>query len=68
MKDQGGRAAGTGGEVTGVITNLTFGPDGCGSQAIYVGSGGASEEEAPAYCGRQGPLEGIPEAGKVKKP
>ena len=50
---------GTGGEVTRVIINPTVGPDGCGGWAIYVGWGGASSQEAPAYHGRQGPLEGI---------
>ena len=50
-----------GGEVTGVITDLTVGPDGCGGQDIYVGQGGASQEEALTYCGRQGSPDGIPE-------
>ena len=35
-----------------VIANLTVGPDGCRGWAICFG-GGASEEEAPTYCGRQ---------------
>ena len=46
-----------GGEVARVITNLTFGPDGCGGQAIYVRWEGAGQEEAP-----------IDWAGKVKEP
>ena len=47
-------------EVTFIIANLTVGPDGCGGWAIYVGWGGASQEEAPTNCGRQSPPEGIP--------
>ena len=43
-------------------------PDGCGSWANYVGWGGASQEEALTYHGRQGSLERIPWTGKVKKP
>ena len=57
--DSRGRVAGGGGEVARVITNLTIGPDGCGSLAIYIGQGGASLQEAPTYHGRQGPPEGI---------
>ena len=60
--------AGRGGEVTGVITNLTVGPDGCGGWAIYISREGASQEEAPTYCGRQGPQKEFLKAGKVKKP
>ena len=53
-----GRVARGGGEVTRVIANLTV-PDGHRSQAIYVGRGAASSQEALTYCGRQGPPEGI---------
>ena len=59
QKDRGGRVTGTGGEVTRVIAKLTFGPDGCGGWAIYVGQGGTSSQETPTYHGRQGPPEGI---------
>ena len=55
----GGREAGGGGEVATVITYLTVGPDGCGGLAIYVGWGGASQEEALADCVRQSSLKGI---------
>ena len=58
------REAGRGGEVTGVITNLTVGPDGSGGWAIHVGWGGASQKEALTYHGRQGPPRGIPEGWK----
>ena len=51
---------GRGWEVTRVIINLTVTQDDCAGWAIYVGWGGASQEEALIYCGRQGPLEGIP--------
>ena len=37
-----------------------------GGQAICFG-GGASPEEAPTYCGRQSPLEGISLGWKSKK-
>ena len=67
-EDPGCREAGRDGEVIRVISNLTIGPDGCGGQTIHVGWGGASQEEAPTYHGRQDPLEGILRAGKVKKP
>ena len=50
----GGKEAGGCGQVTIIIATPTAGPDGCGGQAIYVGSGGSSD------CGRQRPLEGIP--------
>ena len=56
-----------GGEVTGVVTNLTVGPDGCGDWAIHVGQGGASQKEALTYHGRQGALEGIPEDYKCEE-
>ena len=49
---RGGTVRG-GGEVTCIIVNQTVGPDGCGSWAIYVGWGGASQEEGLTYCGRQ---------------
>ena len=52
----------------GVIAKLTVGPDGCGDQAIYIGWGGASQEEVPTYCGRQDPQKEFLRAGKVKKP
>ena len=58
-EDRGGKVTGTGGEVTGVNSKLTVGPDGCRGWAIYVRRGRASLQEAPAYHGRQGPLEGI---------
>ena len=29
--------------------------------------GGASQEEAPPYCGRQSPLEGVPHGQKSKE-
>ena len=41
-----------GGEVTTIIANLKVGPNGCGGQAIYVGQGGAGQEEALTYHGR----------------
>ena len=59
-----GREAGRGGEVTGVVTNLTVGPDGCRGWAIHVRQGRTSQKEAPTYTERQGPLEGIPEGWK----
>ena len=46
------------GKVPIVIANLTVGPDGCGGQTICF-RGGASQEEALPYCGRQSPPEGI---------
>ena len=52
--------AGGCGQVTVIITNPTVCPDGCRGWAIYIRSGGASQEEAPTDCGRQIPLEGIP--------
>ena len=58
-EDRGGGAAGTGEEVTGVISKPTVGPDGCRDWAIYVGWGEASSQEAPTYYGRQSLLEGI---------
>ena len=32
--------------------DLIVGPSGCRGWAIYVGWGGASQEEALTYCGR----------------
>ena len=57
QKDRGGRVTGTGGEVTGVITNPTVGPDDYGGWAIYVRRGGTSLQEALTYHGRQSPPE-----------
>ena len=54
-------------EVAIIIANLTVGPDGCRGQAIYVGWGGASQEAAPTYCGRQNPQKEFLKTGKVKK-
>ena len=54
-------------EVARCITDPTIGPDGSGSWAIYVGQGGASQEEALTDCGRQGSLEGIPLGWKSEK-
>ena len=59
--DWGGWEVGRGGEVTGVITNLTVGPDGCRCWAIYIRQGGASQEQALTYHGRQGPPDRIPQ-------
>ena len=56
----GGKMVGRGGKVTLVIADPTVGPDGCGGHAIYVWWGGASQEEAPTYHGRQSPHKGIP--------
>ena len=56
----GGEMAGGCGEVTVIIANPTVGSDGCRSWAIYVGSGGASQEEALTYRGRQSPPERVP--------
>ena len=56
----GGKMDGGCGKVTFVITDLTVGPDGCRGWTIYVGWGGASQEEALTNCGRQSPPEGIP--------
>ena len=50
---------GIGGEVTGVVSNPTVGQDGCRGWAIYVKRGEASSQEAPTYCGRKDPSEGI---------
>ena len=58
--------AGGGGKIPIIIANPTVGPDGCGGQAICFG-GGASEEEAPPYCGRQSPPEGVPQGQKSKE-
>ena len=46
---------------SGVISNLTVGPDGCRDQAIHV----RQQEEALTYCGRQSPMEGIPPGWEV---
>ena len=54
----GGEMVGGCGEV--IIANPTVGPDGCKSWAIYVRSGGASQEEIPTYHGRQSSPEGVP--------
>ena len=51
--------AGGCGKVTIIVANPTVGPDGYRGQAICF-EGGASQEEAPTYHGRQSPLEGIP--------
>ena len=49
-----------------IIANLTVGPDGCRGWAICLG-GGACQKEAPPYCQRQGPTEGVPEGRKGKE-
>ena len=56
----GGKMAGGCGKVTFFIHNPTVSPDGCGGWGIYIRSGGASQEEALTYHGRQSPLEGVP--------
>ena len=56
----GGKEAGGCGQVPIIIANPTVGPHGCGGWAIYVRSGGASQEEAPTDHRRQSPPEGIP--------
>ena len=67
-KDSGGGMARGGWEVTIIIANLTVGPDGCRGQAIYIRWGGASQEEALTYCGRQSPPQKeFLKAGKVMK-
>ena len=58
--------AGGGGKIPVIITNLTVGPNGCRGQAICF-RGGASEEEAPPYHGRQSPPEGVPQGRKSKE-
>ena len=58
--------AGGCGKVPIIITNPTVVPDSCGGWAICFG-GGASQEEAPTYCGRQSPWKEFLQAGKVKK-
>ena len=59
--------AGGCGKVTIIVANPTVGPDGCRGKAIYVGSGGASQEEAPTNCGGKAPQKEFLQAGKVKK-
>ena len=55
--------AGGCGKVAIIVANLTVGPDGCGGWAICFG-GGASQEEALPYHGRQRPPEGVPQGQK----
>ena len=69
--DGGGREVGGGskraggcGKVSVVIANPTVGPDGCRGGAICFGSGGASQEEALTYHGKQSPPELIPPGWK----
>ena len=62
----GSKEAGGCGKVPGIIANPTVGPDGCRGWAIYIGCGGASQEEAPTDCGRQSPWKEFLQAGKVK--
>ena len=56
----GGKEAGGCGQVTIIIAKPTVGTDGCRGWAIYIGPGGASQEEALTNYGRQSPPEGIP--------
>ena len=56
---RGGKMAGRCGKVPVIVANPTVGTDGCRGQAICF-RGGASQEEAPTYHGRQSPPEGIP--------
>ena len=62
----GGKMAGECGKVPIIVANLTVGPDGCGGWAIYFG-GGASQEEALTYHGRQSLPEGIPPGWKSQE-
>ena len=73
---RGGQEAGGGSKeaggclkVTVIIGNLTVGPDGCGGQAIYIGSGGASQEEAMTNQPWEAKLlqKEFLQVGKVKK-
>ena len=52
--------AGRCGKVAVIIANLTVGPDGCRGGAICF-RGGAGQEEALPYHGRQSPPEGVPQ-------
>ena len=65
---RGGRKVGRGGEVTRIIANPTVCPDGCRGQAIYIGQGGASQEEALTDCGKQGPQRNSSRLGRWKSP
>ena len=56
---RGGKMDGGCGKVPIVIANPTVGPDGCRGWAICF-RGGASQEKALTYHGRQSPPEGIP--------
>ena len=58
--------AGGCGKVAIIVANPTVGPDGYGGQAICFG-GGASQEEAAPYFGRQSPQKKFLKARKVKK-
>ena len=58
--------AGGSGSVTIIVANLTVGPDGYRGQAICFGRGDSQEEALP-YCGRQSPLEGIPQGWEGKE-
>ena len=58
--------AGGGGKITIIVANPTVGSDGCGGQALCLGRG-ACPKEAPPYCWRQGPTEGVPEGRKGQK-
>ena len=63
----GSKKAGGCGNIAIIITNPTVGPDGCRGQAIYLGLGGASQEEAPTDHGRQSHPEGISQGWKGKE-
>ena len=56
---RGGKMAGGCGKVTVIIANLSVGPGGCRDWAICF-RGGASQEEALTYHGRQSHRERIP--------
>ena len=56
----GSKKAGGCGKIPIIVANPTVGPDCCRGWAICFGSGGASQEEALTYCGRQSPPKGIP--------
>ena len=55
------------GEVTIIVANPTVSPDGCRGQAIYIGCGGASQEDTLTHCGRKSPQKEFLQASKVKK-
>ena len=64
----GGREVGREEEVTRVITDPTVGTDGCRGQDIYVGQGGASQEESSDWPWEARPQKEFLQDGKVKKP